>query len=285
VGNPDVKGRTGILEVHTRRTPLAGGVNLETIARGTPGFSGADLENLVNEAALLAARREKDKLEMIDFEDAKDKVAMGVERKSMVIPDRVRRRTAYHEAGHAIIAHLVPFSDPVHKITIIPRGRALGMTLMLPSEDRLEATTEQLSARLAVAMGGRAAEEIVFNEITTGAHNDIKQATELARAMVTEYGMSDAIGPMNLSGQGEVFLGRDYSKVQSHSEDTSRLVDSEVRRLLEDAYTLASKILNDNRHILEQVSELLLDKETIGAREFSSLIASLGPVEPTMQGA
>ena len=284
VGNPDVSGRKGILEVHTRRTPLADGVDMGIIARGTPGFSGADLENLVNEAALLAARRDKDKLEMIDFEDAKDKVAMGVERKSMVIPEKVRRRTAYHEAGHAIIAHLIPFSDPVHKITIIPRGRALGMTLMLPQEDRLEATTEQLNARLAVAMGGRAAEEIVFNEITTGAHNDIKQATELARAMVTEYGMSDAIGPMNLSGQGEVFLGRDYSKVQSHSEHTSRLVDSEVRRLLEDAYGLASGILKDNRHILERVSEMLLDKETIGAGEFSDLIASLGPVQPRLQG-
>ncbi len=285
VGNPDVKGRQGILAVHTRRTPLDENVELAIIARGTPGFSGADLENLVNEAALLAARRDKDKLEMIDFEDAKDKVAMGVERKSMVIPDRVRRRTAYHEAGHAIIAHLIPASDPVHKITIIPRGRALGMTLMLPNEDRLEATTDQLTARLAVAMGGRAAEEIIFKEITTGAHNDIKQATELARAMVTEYGMSEAIGPMNLSGQGEVFLGRDYSKVQSHSEDTSRLVDSEVRKLLDDAYGLASKILNDNHHILERVSELLLDKETIGAKEFGSLIASLDPIEPSLQGA
>ncbi|MFT5679560.1 MAG: cell division protease FtsH [Myxococcota bacterium] len=285
VGNPDVKGRLGILEVHTRRTPLADGVQLEVIARGTPGFSGADLENLVNEAALLAARREKDKLEMIDFEDAKDKVAMGVERKSMVIPERVRRRTAYHEAGHAIIAHLIPASDPVHKITIIPRGRALGMTVMLPDEDRLEATTDQLTARLAVAMGGRAAEEIIFKEITTGAHNDIKQATELARAMVTQYGMSEAIGPMNLSGQGEVFLGRDYSKVQAHSEDTSRLIDREVRRLLEDAYTLASKILNENNHILERVSELLLDKETLGSKEFGALVASLNPVEPNLQGA
>lgn len=285
VGNPDVKGRQGILAVHTRRTPLDDSVELAIIARGTPGFSGADLENLVNEAALLAARRDKDKLEMIDFEDAKDKVAMGVERKSMVIPDRVRRRTAYHEAGHAIIAHLIPASDPVHKITIIPRGRALGMTLMLPNEDRLEATTDQLTARLAVAMGGRAAEEIIFKEITTGAHNDIKQATELARAMVTEYGMSEAIGPMNLSGQGEVFLGRDYSKVQSHSEDTSRLVDREVRKLLDEAYRLASKILNDNHHILERVSELLLDKETIGAKEFGSLIASLDPIGPSLQEA
>jgi cell division protease FtsH len=285
VGKPDVAGRKGILEVHTRRTPLAEGIDLNTIARGTPGFSGADLENLVNEAALLAARREKDKLEMIDFEDAKDKVAMGVERKSMVIPDRVRRRTAYHEAGHAIIAHLIPSSDPVHKITIIPRGRALGMTMMLPQEDRLEATTDQLNARLAVAMGGRAAEEIIFQEITTGAHNDIKQATELARAMVTEYGMSNAIGPMNLSGQGEVFLGRDYSKVQAHSEHTSQLVDNEVRRLLEDAYRLASRILSENRHILERVSERLLDKETIGSTEFSDLIASLDPIQPAPQGA
>ena len=217
---------------------------------------------------------------MIDFEDAKDKVSMGVERRSMVIPDRVRRRTAYHEAGHAIVAHLMPSSDPVHKITIIPRGRALGVTLMFPKEDRLEATTEQLSARLAVAMGGRAAEELVYNEITTGAHNDIKQATELARAMVTEYGMSEAVGPMNLGGQGEVFLGRDYSKVQQHSEHTARLVDNEVRRMLEDAYNLARQILKDNRHILDRIAEILLDKETINNREFSDEVGSLNPIRP-----
>ncbi|MEL6342674.1 MAG: ATP-dependent zinc metalloprotease FtsH [Myxococcota bacterium] len=285
VDNPDVKGRTGILGVHTRRVPLSDNVNLELIARGTPGFSGADLENLVNEAALLAARRNKDKVEMIDFEDAKDKVAMGVERRSMVIPERVRRRTAFHEAGHAIVAHLMPQADPVHKVTIVPRGRALGVTLMFPNEDRLEATTEALSARLAVAMGGRAAEEIVFEEITTGAHNDIKQATELARAMVTEYGMSEAVGPMNLGGQGEVFLGRDYSRVQQISEHTSRLVDSEVRRMLEDAYSTASRILADNRHILDALAEKLLDQETIDHEEFGPLVASLNPRQPVLQGA
>jgi cell division protease FtsH len=282
VGNPDVKGREGILEVHTRRTPLSEDVDLVILSRGTPGFSGADLENLVNEAALLAARRNKDKVEMIDFEDAKDKVSMGVERRSMVIPDRVRKRTAYHEAGHALVAHLIKYADPVHKITIVPRGRALGLTLMLPKEDRLEATTEQLSARLAVAMGGRAAEALIFKEITTGAHNDIKQATQLARAMVSEYGMSEAIGPMNLGGQGEVFLGRDYSKVQQHSEHTSRLVDSEVRRMLEDAYSLATRILVDNQHILERTAEVLLDKETLNGPEFSSLVGDLNPISPLL---
>ena len=291
VTNPDVRGRKGILDVHTQHTPLNEDVCLDDIAKGTPGFSGADLENLVNEAALLAARRDKDTVGHIDFEDAKDKVAMGSERRSLVVPEKVRRRTAFHEAGHAIVAHIVPKSDPVHKVTIVPRGRALGVTLMFPEEDRLEVTIDQLQARLAVAMGGRAAEELVFDEITTGAHNDIKQATDIARAMVTEYGMSEVIGPMNLGGQGEVFMGRDYSKVQQHSEHTSRVVDDEIRTLLAAAYKVSKQILEDNRHILDSIASRLLKKETLDAEAFRSLVESMNPVTTavsnglTLQGA
>ena len=271
IGNPDVKGRKAILEVHAKRTLLAEDVELENIARGTPGFSGADLENLVNEAALIAARANKDKVYLIDFENAKDKVTMGLERKSMIIPQEERKRTAFHEAGHALVAKALPEADTVHKVSIVPRGRALGVTQMFPKEDQLGATTEQLNTKLIVYMGGRAAEEIIFNEVTTGAQNDIQQATKIARAMVTEFGMSKAVGPMNLSGDGEVFVGRDYSKKSNTSEHLAQLVDSEVKKLLEEAYAQAKSIILGNIDTLHSVADQLLETETINKDEFESL--------------
>ena len=271
IGNPDVKGRQAILEVHAKRTLLADDVELGDIAKGTPGFSGADLENLVNEAALLAARANKDKVYLIDFESAKDKVTMGLERKSMIVPQEERKRTAFHEAGHALVAKALPEADIVHKVSIVPRGRALGVTQMFPKGDQLGATTEQLNTKLIVFMGGRAAEEIIFNEITTGAQNDIQQATKIARAMVTEFGMSKAVGPINLSGDGEVFVGRDYSKKSSTSEHLAQLVDSEVKKLLEDAYTQAKNIIEGNLETLHSVANQLLETETINKDEFENL--------------
>jgi cell division protease FtsH len=285
VSNPDVRGRLGILKVHTRRTPLADDVSLETLARGTPGFSGADLENLVNEAALVAARLGKDRLEMRDFESAKDKVALGAERRSLVVPERERRRTAYHEAGHAIVARLLPEADRVHKVTIVPRGRALGVTQYLPSEDVLSATLDQLRARTVVAMGGRAAEIIAFQEISTGASNDIKQATAIARAMVTEFGMSEKVGPVSITEEGEVFLGRDFGRTRSISEHTAELVDAEVKRILDEADALAATLLRQNNHILERLANLLLEKETVGGEEFEEMVHRLNPVYPVPQSA
>ncbi len=280
VSNPDVNGRLGILKVHTRKTPLNDDVELGSVAKGTPGFSGADLENLVNEAALLAARSSRDSLQMEDFEEAKDKVSMGVARTSMVVPLRERRRTAYHEAGHAIVARMLPEADGVHKVTIVPRGRALGVTMMLPEEDRLSATAQQLVARLAVAMGGRAAEIIAFDEISTGASNDLQQATRIARAMVTEYGMSPAVGPMSVASGNEPFLGRDLGRTgTSLSEATSRLIDEEIKRFLYEADALAIGILRANLHILEGMAELLLEKETVGGVEFEALVSGLVPVQ------
>jgi cell division protease FtsH len=280
VSNPDVKGRQGILTVHTRKTPLADDVDLQVIARGTPGFSGADLENLVNEAALLAAREDKEAISHADFERAKDKVSMGVERHSMVVPERERRRTAYHEAGHAIVAALLPEADTVHKVTIVPRGRALGLTMMLPDEDRLGATLAQLRTRIAIAMGGRAAEILAFDEISTGAAQDLRQATAIARAMVTEYGMSEAVGPMAISEDQEVFLGRDFGRTRNVSEATARMVDGEVKRFLDDADQLARSILRQNLHILERLAQLLLDKETVEGVEFEQVVSGLNPVYP-----
>lgn len=275
VGNPDVKGRLGILEVHARRIILDEGIDLEAIAKGTPGFSGADLESLVNEAALLAARKDKDQVEMEDFENAKDKVTMGAERRSMVIPEKERRRTAYHEAGHAIVARALPEADKVHKVTIIPRGQALGVTQMFPEEDRLGSTEAQLKTRLVIYMGGRAAEEIIFEEVTTGAHNDIQQATRIARAMITEFGMSESLGPVNLGGQGEVFLGRDYNQTKGHSEHTAQLIDTEVRTFLDRAYDRAKTILQQNLPILHRIANRLLELETIDNEEFERLMTGL----------
>ena len=285
VSNPDVRGREGILKVHTRKTPLSPDVDLAIIARGTPGFSGADLENLVNEAALLAARDDKDQVSMSDLESAKDKVSMGVERRSLVVPDRERRRTAYHEAGHAIVARLLPHSDTVHKVTIVPRGRALGVTQMLPDEDKLGATARELTTRLAVFMGGRAAEALTFDEISTGASNDLKQATRIARAMVTQYGMSEAIGPMSITEDSEVFLGRDIGRTSPVSEATAERVDAEVKRLLTEADALARSILHQNPQILERLAQLLLVEETVEGAQFEEVVSGLNPVYPVPRTA
>ncbi|MBX3162737.1 MAG: ATP-dependent zinc metalloprotease FtsH [Deltaproteobacteria bacterium] len=278
VPRPDLRGRMGILAVHTRKVPLApapGGVDLEILARGTPGFSGADLEFLVNEAALIAARRDKDKVEMEDFEEAKDKVLMGAERRSMIISEKEKRTTAVHEAGHALVARFVgEEADPVHKVTIIPRGRALGVTQQLPPEDRLNMTREFAQNQISILMGGRVAEEIVFGQKTTGAGNDIERATELARSMVTEWGMSDAFGPLNFSsgGKQEVFLGRDFSSGDRHSEDTAQRIDAEIRRIVTSQYERAMKILTEHRKELEQVAESLLEYETLDGDDIDTLL-------------
>lgn len=277
VPRPDVAGREGILRVHTRKTPLAPDVDPAVVARGTPGFSGADLENLVNEAALLAARRNKERLEMDDFDDAKDKVLMGAERRSAIISDRDKRVTAYHEAGHALVALLIPEGrevDPLHKVTIIPRGRALGVTQQLPAEDRLNATKEWALNRLAITMGGRAAEALVFDQITSGAGSDIQQATGLARSMVCEWGMSDVIGPLNFGGgDGEVFLGRDYSRgSRNHSEKTAEAIDAEIRRIVNEQYDRALQLLKDNMDLLRDLSEALLEFESLDAEEIRWVI-------------
>jgi cell division protease FtsH len=279
VPRPDLRGRIGILAVHTRKVPLAdkdkpGGVDLEVVARGTPGFSGADLEFLVNEAALIAARRDKDKVEAEDFEEAKDKVLMGAERRSMIISDKEKRTTAIHEAGHALVTRFVGVeADPVHKVTIIPRGRALGLTQQLPPEDRLNMTREFAQNQIAILMGGRVAEEIVFGQKTTGAGNDIERATELARSMVTEWGMSDEFGPLNFSsGKHEVFLGRDFSNNDHISEDTSKRIDAEIRRIVTQQYERAMKILTEHRKELEAIGEALLEHETIDGNDIDLLL-------------
>ena len=273
VPRPDVRGRMGILAVHTRKVPISG-VDLEVLARATPGFSGADLEFLVNEAALIAARRDKDKVEMEDFEDAKDKVLMGAERRSMIISDKEKRTTAVHEAGHALVARFVgEEADPVHKVTIIPRGRALGVTHQLPPEDRLNMTAVFATNQIAIMMGGRVAEEIVFAHKTTGAGNDIERATELARSMVTEWGMSDEFGPLNFSsGKQEVFLGRDFSSNSNLSEDTARRIDAEIRRIVTEQYHRATEILTKHRAELELVAEALLEHETLDGNDIDTLL-------------
>jgi cell division protease FtsH len=273
VPKPDLRGRMGILAVHTRKVPIHD-VNLEVVARGTPNFSGADLEFLVNEAALIAARRDKDKVEMEDFEEAKDKVLMGAERRSMIISEKEKRTTAVHEAGHALVARFVgEEADPVHKVTIIPRGRALGVTQQLPAEDRLSVTAEYATNQIAIMMGGRVAEEIVFKHKTTGAGNDIERATDLARSMVTEWGMSDAFGPLNFAGsKGEVFLGRDMSTGSNTSEDTAMKIDAEIRRIVTGQYERATKILVEHRADLEKIAEALLEYETIDGADIDVLL-------------
>jgi cell division protease FtsH len=274
VPRPDLRGRMGILGVHTKKVPLGGAVDLEVIARGTPGFSGADLESLVNEAALIAARKDKDKVEMTDFEEAKDKVLMGTERRSMIISDKEKKTTAVHEAGHALVARFVGAeADPVHKVTIIPRGRALGLTQQLPVEDRLSMTREFAQNTIAILMGGRCAEEIVFGQKTTGAGNDIERATELARSMVTEWGMSDEFGPLNFAGsKQEVFLGRDFNSSNQCSEDTSRRIDAEIRRIVIEEYERARRLLTENRKSLEAVTECLLEYETIDGEDIEKIL-------------
>jgi cell division protease FtsH len=270
---PDVRGREGILEVHARRTPLADDVSLGIIAKGTPGFSGADLENLVNEAALLGARQDKSKVEMADFEAAKEKVLLGSERRSMVQTEDERRTTAYHEAGHALVAFLSPGADPVHKVTIVPRGRALGLTWQLPDRDRYNETRTFLVSRIDVLMGGRAAEELVFDQVTTGARNDIKQATRIARSLVCEYGMSEKLGPVNWSEKAdEVFLGKSISRPSTLSQHTAELIDDEVRALVQRGYDRARTTLLENLDVLHRIADALLERETLDQEDFAELV-------------
>ena len=273
VPTPDLRGRRRILEVHTKRTPLAGDVDLETLARGTPGFSGADLENLVNEAALQAAKLNQDRLDMHDFEYAKDKVLMGRERRSLILSEEEKRITAYHEGGHALAARLLPGSDPVHKVTIIPRGRALGVTMQLPEEDRHGYSRTFLRNNLVVLLGGRVAEEIIFDDITTGASNDIERVTRMARKMVCEWGMSEAVGTLAIGETGEeVFIGREWVQNKNFSEDTARLVDSEVKRIVEEAHSRCRKLLEENLDALHRIAQALLDRETITGDDLDLLM-------------
>jgi len=277
VSMPDVRGREKILRVHMKKTPTDKDVNAVILAKGTPGFSGADLENLVNEAALLAAKRNKEKIGMADFEDAKDKVYMGLERKSKVIKEEDRRVTAYHEGGHALVARFLPETDVVNKITIVPRGRAAGITWFLP-EERDFKYKDQLESELAVAFGGRVAEEIVFKRISTGAANDIKQATDLAQQMIRSWGMSDDLGPLSYAkGEEQVFLGREIAQHRDYSEATAQKIDEEINKLIKNAHERATSVLNDNLDILHKLAELLLEKETVMGKELDELIHSLRP--------
>jgi cell division protease FtsH len=277
VPRPDVRGREGILKVHVRKVPTADDVNIELLARQTPGFAGADLENLVNEAALLAARQSKDRVEMRDFEVAKDKVMMGPERRSMVISLDERRSTAYHEAGHAIVAKLVPGADPVHKVTIIPRGMALGLTQQVPIDDRHTLSREWVLSRIAVCYGGRAAEELVFDLLSTGASDDISRATDLARRMVCEWGMSEKLGPMAFGQkEEEIFLGRDFTKQVEYSENTAIQIDAEVRRILLEGYERAKLILRRNLDALHKMAEALLERESLDGSEVDDIVRHHG---------
>ncbi len=277
MNKPDLHGRRQILEVHTRKTPLSGAVDLDRIARGTPGFTGADLENLVNEAALQAARDNKLKIEQDDFEKAKDKVLMGSERKSMVISENDRRITAYHEAGHALVGKVVPGLDPIHKVTIIPRGMALGLTQTLPEEEQLSLSKKKAQSMIAFLFGGRAAEELVFNDSTTGAGNDIERATELARRMVCEWGMSERLGPLALERrEGPVFLGMQSSQSRDYSDSKAEEIDKEVYRIVMEGYELAKKVLKDNMAALHKMAEVLLEHETIDAEEVAILVKGGG---------
>jgi cell division protease FtsH len=283
---PDLKGREAILKVHTRRTPLAGAVDLSVLARSTPGFSGADLENLVNEAALLAARVNRESITMEDFEHAKDKVLMGTERKSLILSDRERTNTAYHEAGHTLVAKLTPGTDPIHKVTIIPRGRALGLTQQLPLDERHTYPKDYLMATLTVLLGGRAAEDLVFNQFTTGAGNDLERATDLARKMVCNWGMSEELGPITFGRRDEhIFLGREISQPKDFSEETARLIDHAMKNLVEGAYQKAKDLLATHRAVLQALAQALLDRETLDTQEIDAVINSFKekPEEPDTQ--
>jgi len=278
---PDIRGREQVLIVHMRKVPLAPDVKADIIARGTPGFSGADLANLVNEAALFAARSNKRLVDMEDFEKAKDKIMMGAERRSMVMNEEEKRNTAYHESGHAVVAKLVPKSDPVHKVTIIPRGRALGLTMQLPEEDRYAYDRTYLMSRIAVLFGGRIAEELFMNQMTTGASNDFERATQMARDMVTRYGMSDALGPMVYGeNEGEVFLGRSVTTHKNVSEATMQKVDAEIRRIIDEQYGLARRLLEENRDKVEAMTAALLEWETIDADQIDDIMAGKPPRPP-----
>lgn len=278
---PDIRGRDQILQVHMRKVPIAPDVKADILARGTPGFSGADLANLVNEAALFAARGNKRLVDMEDFERAKDKIIMGAERRSMVMPEHERKNTAYHESGHAVVAKLLTRTDPVHKVTIIPRGRALGVTMQLPTEDRYSLDREQILQNIAVLFGGRIAEEVFMGQMTTGASNDFERATEMARNMVTRWGMTESLGTMVYAeNEGEVFLGRSVTTHKNVSEETMRKVDAEIRRLIDQQYALARKILEDNRDKVEVMAKALLDWETIDADQIDDIMAGRPPRPP-----
>jgi cell division protease FtsH len=273
VPRPDLKGRLGVLKVHTRRVPLAPEVDLEVIARGTPGMTGADLENLVNESALMAARQNKERVDLSDFEAAKDKVFMGPERKSMIMTEKEKRNTAVHEAGHALLAKLLPGCDPLHKVTIIPRGQALGVTWSLPTEDKVNGYKKQILDQITMAMGGRLAEEIMFSEMSSGASNDIERATETARAMVCRWGMSDKLGPLAFGkSEGEVFLGRDFSAAKDYSEDTARQIDSEVRSIVLGCYERGKQLLTENKDVLQRIADALVEYETLDAEDVNILL-------------
>ncbi|HBH87789.1 MAG TPA: cell division protein FtsH [Syntrophaceae bacterium] len=270
---PDVRGREKILEVHTKKTPLNEDVDFAVIARGTPGFSGADIENLVNEAVLYAARYGKDKVTMNDFEFAKDKVMMGAERKSMVISDAEKRNTAYHESGHALVARLLPGSDPIHKVTIIPRGMALGLTQQLPVDEKHTYPKQYLLNNITILLGGRAAEELILNEFTTGSGNDIERATNLARKMVCEWGMSDVMGPLSYGKKEEqIFLGREFAMHKDYSEETAQRIDKEITRIVSESYEKAKKVLSDHIDILNKIASELLDKEVLNTSELDAII-------------
>jgi cell division protease FtsH len=278
---PDIRGREQILLVHMRKVPMAPDVKADIIARGTPGFSGADLANLVNEAALFAARMNKRLVDMDDFERAKDKVIMGAERRSMVMPEEERRNTAYHESGHTLVAKLLPKTDPVHKVTIIPRGRALGVTMQLPVEDRYSMDRERLLSTIAVLFGGRIAEEIFMHQMTTGASNDFERATEMARRMVTQWGMSDALGPMVYGeNDGEVFLGRSITTHKNVSEVTMQKVDQEIRRIIDEQYALARRLIEENKDKVEAMAKALLEWETLDSDQLDDIMQGRLPREP-----
>jgi len=278
---PDIKGREGILKVHLRQKLIADDVDVSVLARGTPGFTGADLENMVNEAALLAARRAKDRVGMVDFEDAKDKVLMGAERKSMIISDEEKKLTAYHEAGHTLVAKLLPNADPIHKVTIIPRGMALGLTQQLPVDDKHTYPKEYLLSTIAILMGGRAAEEIVLDVQTTGAGNDIERASEIARKMVCNYGMSQELGPLTFGKKEEqIFLGREISQHRDYSEETAQKIDLEVKSIVTGAYQKTSQLIKDNLDTLHRMANSLLEKETLDSHDIDEIMAAGGVPEP-----
>ena len=278
---PDIRGREQILMVHMRKVPMAPDVRADILARGTPGFSGADLANLVNEAALFAARGNKRLVDMEDFERAKDKIIMGAERRSIVMPEHERKNTAYHEAGHTVVARLLPKTDPVHKVTIIPRGRALGVTMQLPTEDRYSMDRETILQNIAVLFGGRIAEEVFMGQMTTGASNDFERATEMARSMVTQWGMSDALGPMVYGeNEGEVFLGRSVTTHKNVSEATMQKVDAEIRRIVDAQYSLARQLIEENRDKIELMAKTLLEWETIDSDQISDIMEGRAPRPP-----
>jgi cell division protease FtsH len=273
VPTPDVKGREGILKVHTRKIKMSNDVDLTVLARGTPGMSGADLANMVNEAALLAARKNKESVSMFDFEEAKDKVMMGSARKSMVISDEEKKVTAYHEAGHTLVSKFLPKADPIHKVTIIPRGMAMGLTWSLPVDERHNYSREYLETELAVLMGGRVAEIVVFDQLTTGAGNDLERATKLARKMVCNWGMSEKLGPVTFGKTEEhIFLGREMAKSADHSEATSMIIDQEIAEFVTKAETVAKKILSVNLEKLHDLAKALLEREIIDGREVDEII-------------